>query len=123
MEKINLEFPIDKIEFIFETHGKGKVEVILNDREPLDNFIATSKLLAKDNTFKIKFSKPDPGDEKSYSVLSKLLINGFDFADRIKHVQYRIDAVHKHTESSIPNNLYFGYVGEMSLRIEQKNDL
>ena len=123
MEKINLEFPIDKIEFIFETHGKGNVEVILNDREPLDNFVATSELLAKDNTFKVKFSKPDPADAKSYSVLSKLLINGFDFTDRIKHVQYRIDAVHKHTESSIPNNLYFGYVGEMSLCIEQKNDL
>ncbi len=110
------DFFVSKIEFEFEVHGSGAVSLYHNDIISNDfKFDITDSF----NNIKILFTKNDPADPNSYAVLKKFIVNGGDFLDDIKNIDYSINKeIHSDAPDSIPNNLYFGYVGEMSFDIE-----
>lgn len=119
---MKFDYFIEKVDFKFETQGSCKIELYFNG-EPVSDFSIT-KNIKRSNTVEIKFTKDDPSDVKAYCTLKKVLINGFDCVDRFKHLKYKIDTrKHKVQQDTIPNNLYFGYVGNMIFTFEHKNDL
>jgi len=121
MSSIKVDFPINEIEFIFETKSQGQIQLYL-DNEKIDGYILPGQRLKKVNSFTIRFTKKDIGDTDSFAILKGVLINGYDFTERFKTIEYFIDKAHDSKDKSIANNLYFGFIGEMSFTIEQKND-
>lgn len=121
MSSIKVDFPINEIKFLFETKSQGKIEIFLNNQK-IDGFILSGNQLKESNHFTVNFTKKNISDTESFATLKNVLINGFDFTEKFKTIEYFIDDCHKSQYKSIPNNLYFGYIGQMSFYIEQKND-
>ena len=120
---MKVDFPVSKIEYEFDLVGDCKIDITINGRSVPGNTIY-GHLLKAHNILKINFSKKDPADTGSYATLKQFKINGSDFLDQIKLLDYKIDkSKHKEAEDQISNNLYFGYVGSMEIILEQTKDL
>jgi hypothetical protein len=120
---MKFDFPIEKIEYAFDLVGDCAVEVTINGRSVLGNVIH-GHLLKGHNTLRIKFTKEDPSDTKSFATLKYFKINDGDFTDEVKLLEYDIDrSKHHDAVGKIRNNLYFGYIGSMEVLLEQSNDL
>ena len=119
---MNVDFPINKIKFKFESEGTGKITLICNNKVVNDNVIVAEDL-DQNNIIKINFRKQDPADQKSFAVLKEFSINGYDHREQFKYIPYQIDKKAHGPQGTINNNLYFGYIGYMSFTITQKNDL
>lgn len=117
---MKFEFPIEKIVLEIQCEGTGIVKVFVNEKLMSGPFI-DKQYLEKENTFKIKFAKADPKDEYSFAKITKFQVNGQSFIDDIKTVTYTPDKRY-HSVDPIANNLYFGYIGEMTFTVIQKND-
>jgi len=118
---MDLEFPIEKINFKITCEGTGQVQFFVNGNL-LDSTELDGRYLKEENIFKIKFFKKDATDQNSFAKIIDFLINGQSYADSIKSIIYYPDKRY-HTAVPLSNNLYFGYIGEMSFKITQKNDL
>jgi len=114
---MKFDFFIQNINFKFAVHGKSNVRLIFNGKS-IRNF-RISKNIKKINTVQIIFSKENPADVKSFAVLERVDINGFNCVDKFKTLPYKIDrSKHNVKNDIINNNLYFGYVGSMEFDIE-----
>lgn len=115
---MQLDFPIEKINFDFALQGDAKVDIIFNG-ESISGYTITDGI--KDtNTIQIKFSKKDPSDDKCFGQITTFDINGFSFIEQLKPIEYHVDKQsHKDAPAVIPNNLYLGYVGALDLRLDQ----
>lgn len=119
---MNFDFPIEKVEFEFNTVGDCKIDVTINGRIVPGNIIY-GHLLEAHNILKIVFSKKDPADTESFATFKKLKVNGGDFLSAVKTLEYSVDNTkHKDTPDKIESNLYFGYIGSMEIVLEQTND-
>ena len=119
---MHFEFPIDHFRVGISKHGSAEVKLIFNGKL-IDGFEVNGSDLEQSNEVELKFTKKDPGDQDSYATIDKIELNGFDFTDDFKTIPYVIDrSMHTHSESEIPNNLYFGYIGSLKFRLTQKND-
>ena len=119
---MDLEFPLYKFRLDITKHGSAEVQLIFNG-QLVDGYEVYENHIQKTNTVEIKFTKPDAGDEKSYAVIDKVELNGFDFTDDFKALPYYIDrSMHDHPQESIPNNLYLGYIGSLRFKIKHKDD-
>lgn len=119
---MKFDFPIDRVEYSFECIGDCQVNVILNGLHIVENVIS-GDLLKERNILKISFSKSSPGDTNSYALLRQFKVNGGDFLDDVKILNYKIDkSKHRDAPDEIRNNLYFGYIGTMEIALEQTND-
>lgn len=120
---MKFDFPIETIVLDFDLEGKGSIQIKVNGRDVRGNVIH-GHLLKKYNTITINFSKSDPTDTNSFARLRKFKINNGDFLDRFQTLDYKVDKVmHPEADDVIQNNLYFGYVGQMDVVIEQNTDL
>jgi len=118
---MNFDFPIENIKFNFECFGSAQITLFANGIV-CENYEITD--IKNTNNIVVKFTKSDPTDQKSYAELKSILINGFDFTEQFKVIPYTIDTEkHLDAQSTIPNNLYFGYVGQMQFDITHKTDL
>lgn len=119
---MKFDFYINKIHFLFKTLGTGNITILWNG-----DIVDHSKPLQEIDSFndvKIIFQKKDPADQDSYALLEQVSINDYDFTDMFKTLKYRIDSKkHKVQQDEIPNNLYFGYEGEMNFSIQHNNTL
>ena len=107
---MDLEFPLYKFRLDITKHRSAEVQLIFNG-QLIDGYEVYENQIQKTNTVEIKFTKPDAGDEKSYAVIDKVELNGFDFTDDFKALPYYIDrSMHDHPQEFIPNNLYLGYI-------------
>ena len=114
-----IDFPVDKIEFDISEHGTGRIQVFANGVE-MKSSIITSDALSRHNEIKIVFTKKDPADVKSFATINRLLVNDIDFTDSFKKLEHNIDQTkHKNSVEKIPNNCYFGFVGETTWSFEQ----
>jgi len=119
---MKFDFFIKNVHFKFAVHGKGNVRLIFNGKR-IKNF-RISKNIKKINTVQIIFSKENPADVKSFAVLERVDINGFNCVEKFKTLSYKIDrSKHNVKNAIINNNLYFGYVGSMTFQLEHTNDL
>ena len=118
-----LEFPIEQIKFDFAIAGTGSIKVKLNDRFIEGHTIEGSDLTVN-NTLSLYFTKNDASDSSSFATLDGFHINGGDFRDQIKSILYKVDNT-KHPDAplQIQNNLYFGYIGCLTLQIDQTDSL
>jgi len=120
---MKFDFPVETIEYDFDLVGDCTVQITINGRSVSGNVIH-GHLLKGHNVLKINFSKKDPTDTKVYATLKYFKVNGITFTEDIKTIEYRIDnGEHKNAQSTIKNNLYFGYVGSMEIVIEQTTEL
>ena len=107
---MNLDFPIQQIKFDFKLAGTGSVKIKLNDKFIEGNLIAGKDLEVKNNVT-IYFTKNDASDSSSFAILTNFLINGGNFNDDIKSIDYQVDKTkHPDSPSELKNNLYFGYI-------------
>ena len=114
-----IDFYIEKINFEFEKHGDCELEFYWNDYKVQKNIIWGHDI-KNNNKLEIFFKKKDPADSNSFAKIKHFKINNGDFTDWFSKFDYIIDqSKHKDTEKSITNNGYFGYVGHMSIDIEQ----
>ena len=67
---MNFDFPIEKVEFEFNTVGDCKIDVTINGRIVPGNIIY-GHLLEAHNILKIVFSKKDPADTESFATFKK----------------------------------------------------
>lgn len=117
------EFPVKKIVFDFNFSGDCKIELLVNGRQ-VNGYTIHEHFLKKHNTIEIKFNKKDPTDASAFATLKKFTVNDGDFTDYFKTLPYSVDNdKHPDADSEISNNLYFGYVGVMSVVIEQTRNL
>ena len=120
---MKFDFPIEKVEYAFDLVGKCNIDITINGRSITGNVIH-GHLLKGHNVLKINFTKDDPTDTKSYATLKEFTVNGGNFIEQIKKVDYNIiQSKHKDAGDTIKNNLYFGYVGSMDIVLEQTDDL
>ncbi len=120
---MKFDFPVERIEYDFDLVGDCDVEITINGRSVAGNIIH-GHLLKGHNIFKIHFTKKDPTDTKAYATLKYFKVNGIHFTEDIKTIEYKIDnSEHKNAQTTIANNLYFGYIGTMEIVIEQTTDL
>jgi hypothetical protein len=119
---MNVNFPINEIEFEFDCKGTGKVTIVCNNKI-IDNNIIVANDLEQTNNIQISFTKQDPADQESFATLKHFSINGYDHSEQFKFIPYQIDKSYHKTQETINNNLYFGYIGSMSFVLTQKNDL
>jgi len=118
---MKFDFYIDEIKFDFHVHGTGKLTLSNDQQIKKDFVISRPEQLCN---IEIKFEKEDPADLNSYATIQHVWINGYDLKERFKGIDYKIDKDrHSVEQTTIPNNLYFGYQGSMSFSIEHKNDL
>jgi hypothetical protein len=119
---MRFDFPIDKIEFKFELVGTSSINISVND-QPIEGYVIGKDLLGTTNNISIHYTKEDPADSSSYATFKELLINGGNFTDQIKDINYIVDKnKHKDGPDVIQNNLYFGYIGNLDIPIEQTDD-
>lgn len=118
---MKFDFYIEKIKFNFDIFGTGSVTISWNGNS-IENF-TVEKDIRQTNHVSVSFRKADAGDEKSYAVLRSFLINGYDFTDDFKTLDYHVDTSKHDVNTTLPNNLYFGYVGKIDFIIQCKNDL
>lgn len=119
---MKFDFYINKIHFLFKTFGTGNVTILWNG-DIVDHSTPLQEIDSF-NDVKIIFQKKDPADQDSYALLEKVSINDYDFTDMFKTLKYNIDSKkHKVQQDEIPNNLYFGYEGEMNFSIQHINTL
>ena len=121
---MDFEFPREKLEINFICNGDSTVEITFNGKL-LDRQLPVVLTNFKDsNTLTIKFSKNNPADTKSCAVLDYFKINGGDFNEWFKDLQYKVDkSNHPDAVDNIKNDGYFGYIGELSIEFEQCKDL
>jgi len=117
---MNLDFPIEKIILKIQCEGTGIAKVFI-DGTPVIVPSIDGQYLKKENTFKIKFSKADPKDEYSFARITEFQVNGQSYINDFKTIMYNPDKRY-HSADPIANNLYLGYIGEMTFTITQKND-
>tara|TARA_A100001011_G_scaffold189791_1_gene198291 strand:+ start:1397 stop:2731 length:1335 start_codon:yes stop_codon:yes gene_type:complete len=119
---MKFDFPIEKVEYEFELIGDCKIDITINERAVIGNVIH-GHLLKGHNLLKINFTKSDPTATESYATLKKFEVNGGDFIDKVKTLEYKVDeSKHQKTVGKLVNNLYFGYIGSMEIVLEQTND-
>ncbi len=119
---MKFDFPIESIEYEFQLRGDCKIDITINERVVTGNIIH-GHLLKGHNVLKINFTKSDPTDADSYATLKQFKVNGGDFLDQIKAIEYQVDQTkHNDVKGMIDNNLYFGYIGTMEIILEQTND-
>ena len=119
---MHLDFPIKTIKFDFEHRGTGQIDLYFNNKK-VENFLIEHKDINKSNSIKIQFNKNDPADEKSFAILNYVKINDFDFTEHFKTIPYNINkSQHKEAVAILPNNLHFGYIGEMQFNLTHKDD-
>ena len=119
---MKFDFPIDKIEFEFDLKGDCQIDTTINETQFEGNII-NGDVLKSSNILKINFRKNDPSDTTAYAKLTKFEINGGDFLDQIKTIEYHVDNNrHRDAPAKLQNNLYFGYIGEMYVQFEQTTD-
>lgn len=116
------EFPIEQLEFEFELNGNSNIHLELNGHLQNKHKFDASDLAQTKNTFKIKMIKSDAKDVDSFARLVKFNVNGNDFKDQLKTVQYFPDQKY-HAVSPLENNLYFGYIGSMTFEVKHDNDI
>ena len=114
-------FYIEKIKFDFEIVGTGKISMYWNGQS-VDNFTVDTNI-KESNRVNICFTKSDPADVKSYAILKSVIINGYDFTEDFKGLEYSIDPEKHGPHSKIHNNLYFGYIGQLNFTLDTKTDL
>ena len=120
---MKFDFPIEKIEYTFDLVGDCTVEVTINGRSVPGNVIH-GHLLKGHNTLGINFSKTNPSDTKSYAIWKSFKINGGNFLEAVKDINYHIDlSRHPDAKNTIKNNLYFGYIGSMEIELQQTTEL
>ena len=117
---MNLEFPIENIDFKIQCEGTGQVQIFVNGTL-LNGTQLEGRHLKKQNFVQIKFFKEEPTDRKSFAKIVDFLVNGQSYSDDMKPVIYDPDPRY-HSAEPLANNLYLGYIGEMSFEITQKND-
>jgi len=120
-----LDFPIEKIALKIKSVGTSGVYVWLNGKEiKFQDVLSVDKeYLSDDNHIVLKHHKADPGDEQSYTEVEYFKINDQDFTDEFKKIEFSVDEKnHKVTNSTLPNNCYFGYTGVLDMRITQTTD-
>jgi hypothetical protein len=120
---MKFEFPVERIEYDFDLVGDCSVAITINGRSVSGN-VVHGHLLKGHNILKINFTKKDPTDTKAYATLKYFKINDIHFTEDIKTIEYKIDNIeHRNAQTTIANNLYFGYVGSMEIVIEQTTEL
>ena len=119
---MKFDFPIESVEYEFKLKGDCKIDITINERVVTGNVIH-GHLLKGHNVLKINFTKSDPTDIDSYATLKKFKVNGGDFLDQLKVIEYKVNqSKHNDANDKIKNNLYFGYIGSMEIILEQTND-
>lgn len=120
---MNLDFPIEQIKFDFLLAGTGSVKIKLNDKFIEGHLIEGQDLEIKNN-ITIYFTKNDASDESSFAKLNNFFINGGNFAHDIKSIAYQVDKTkHPDGPSALENNHYFGYIGSLSIEVNQTDSL
>lgn len=118
-----IDFPIEKIEINFLCKGTAGFYVDFNDVR-YDNFPLVLTNFKENNKLQIFFSKDDPADELSFAVLDYFKVNGGNFNESFKLLDYTVDhSKHKDAPSKITNNGYFGYNGSLTYKFKQCDDL
>ena len=116
------DFPIDSVEIQFEKFGACDIDLLLNG-DRFDGDVIEGRELLPHNTLKISFTKdnPDPG---THARLTKFLVNGGDFTDWLKTVDFIVDKQkHPDAKTKLANNLHFGYSGHMEVVLDQTDDI
>jgi len=118
-----LDFPIEEIKFNFVLTGTGSIKIKLNGRF-IEGYTINGTDLNLKNTLSLYFTKDNASDTESFATLTSLNINGGDFSDHIKSMLYQVDkSKHPDAPLEIQNNLYFGYIGHLTLQIDQTDSL
>ena len=119
---MDINFPINKIEFKLNIVGKCKLVCMFNGNEVDVSQPVVLDNLEDHNTFFLQFNKY-PADD-SFAVLEYFRINGIsDHLEWFKAHPFSIDrTIHADSDDmTIPNNAYFGYNGSMQIDISNKH--
>lgn len=115
------DFPIDSVEIQFEKFGECQINILLNG-EPFEGNVIPGKELLAHNTIRLNFTKNSP-DPDIYARLTKFCVNGGDFTEDLKSLDYVIHrGKHPDAEPRVKSNLYFGYFGHMEIVLDQTED-
>ena len=118
---MHFDFFIQKINVEFKTVGTGTITTKLNGNV-IGGEIDSTQLSSK-NTLEILFTKKDPADTSSFAEIKHFRINGGEFSDQIKKIQYNVDPEkHPDAPAHISSNLYFGYVGKLTIEFTHRDD-
>ena len=120
---MDINFPINKIEFKLNIVGKCKLVCMFNGNEVDVSHPVVLENFDDHNTFFLQFNKY-PADD-SFAVLEYFRINDVsDHLEWFKAQPFSIDrTIHPDSDDyTIPNNAYFGYNGSMQIDISNKHD-
>jgi len=118
---MHFDFHIQKIDINFKKVGTSKIDIILNGNT-VDNLIDGSQLQKK-NTLEFFFTKDDASDISSFAELTCFRVNDGDFLDKVKPILYTVDnEKHPDAPAQIEGNLYFGYVGRLTVEFSHRDD-